>query len=423
MEPQTLPLETLTINNANYREVVAYNDTFELTLMSLQPYQDIGMEVHDDITQFLRIESGSGHAVLNDEKMILSPGDAVIVPPGTSHNIIAGADGLKLYTIYAPRDHTFADSTAVKENIGMDVSELNKLNTGNYGGPLNLVGQYIQTRTWEDVFNNEESGVDRIDLEINQPYVLIQPSIHNNQLYFAYYQDKLIRLDLETYQVKGIPITIPINHTIVDVITFNQKIYIVMEDTIRRVLQRTVRFVPLSHGPTITVELPSIIDNVTVEDYIVYGGDRYIIMVLYLSNPDETVIWRINADTTIDEIGFTPIPFEGGINSVYSEDGVNNIIMLNYDNPAQIYWYQNDNLVVEYSTGLPVSIADVLYKNIRLAIDENTLYLTQLMTDSTNTLTYDINNIDANRLAVTDNMVVNIIMLDDHIAINILKLV
>ena len=35
----------------------------------------------------------------------VSDGDAVIVPCGSKHNVIAGSEGLKLYTIYSPAHH------------------------------------------------------------------------------------------------------------------------------------------------------------------------------------------------------------------------------------------------------------------------------------------------------------------------------
>ncbi len=73
--------------------------------MSLLPNEDIGEEVHD-VDQFLRVEKGSGTAVLNDIPHDIADGSAIVVPAGTKHNIINGASGsMKLYTLYMPPHH------------------------------------------------------------------------------------------------------------------------------------------------------------------------------------------------------------------------------------------------------------------------------------------------------------------------------
>ena len=73
--------------------------------MSLGPGEEIGSEVHD-VDQFLRVEKGSGQAVLGGVAQDISDGSAIIVPAGTRHNIISGAQGpMKLYTLYMPPHH------------------------------------------------------------------------------------------------------------------------------------------------------------------------------------------------------------------------------------------------------------------------------------------------------------------------------
>ena len=51
-------VEQVTLDNDNFRTVVYTGAHAQLTVMSLQPGEDIGMEVHDELDQFLRIESG-----------------------------------------------------------------------------------------------------------------------------------------------------------------------------------------------------------------------------------------------------------------------------------------------------------------------------------------------------------------------------
>ena len=100
-------IETITKENTNYRQVLDTTKTMQLVLMSLKPLEEIGSEVHEHTTQFIRIESGKGRAILNDVPMDLNQDDAIIIPPGTKHNIINVSNDqfLKLYTIYAPPEH------------------------------------------------------------------------------------------------------------------------------------------------------------------------------------------------------------------------------------------------------------------------------------------------------------------------------
>ncbi len=75
--------------------------------MSLLPNEEIGMEVHQTVDQFFRIEKGQGKVIMNGEEHEIKDGSAIIVPAGTEHNVIntSGTDALKLYTIYSPPNH------------------------------------------------------------------------------------------------------------------------------------------------------------------------------------------------------------------------------------------------------------------------------------------------------------------------------
>lgn len=79
----------------------------QLVLMTLQPGEEIGEEVHDENDQFFRIESGHGKCIIDDNKYEITDGDAIVIPTGSKHNIInvdANTD-LKMYTLYAPPHH------------------------------------------------------------------------------------------------------------------------------------------------------------------------------------------------------------------------------------------------------------------------------------------------------------------------------
>lgn len=98
-------IENLTIKNSNFRKVLYTGDRCQLVLMSLLPGEEIGMEVHEENDQFFRFEAGSGVVVINETTYEVKDGDAVIVPMGANHNVVAGEEGLKLYTIYSPAHH------------------------------------------------------------------------------------------------------------------------------------------------------------------------------------------------------------------------------------------------------------------------------------------------------------------------------
>ena len=98
-------IESLTVNNDNFRRVLYTAKNCQLVLMSLNVGEEIGAEVHT-LDQFFRVEEGTGEAVLDGTRTAIRAGFAVVVPAGTNHNIInKGGVPLKLYTLYAPPNH------------------------------------------------------------------------------------------------------------------------------------------------------------------------------------------------------------------------------------------------------------------------------------------------------------------------------
>jgi mannose-6-phosphate isomerase-like protein (cupin superfamily) len=110
-------IEEATIENPHYRRVIATTSTMQVVLMSLEPNQEIGMEFHSDISQFIRVEKGNGLAIVNGKSYQLSDGVYIVIPPYTWHNIIntSEKDALKLYTIYSPPEHDPAKLESVKQ--------------------------------------------------------------------------------------------------------------------------------------------------------------------------------------------------------------------------------------------------------------------------------------------------------------------
>ena len=98
-------IEDLAVKNGEFRRVLYTAKHCQLVVMSLNPKEEIGAEVHK-LDQFFRVEEGSGEAVLDGVRTSIQAGFAVVVPAGTNHNIInTGSVPLKLYTIYAPPNH------------------------------------------------------------------------------------------------------------------------------------------------------------------------------------------------------------------------------------------------------------------------------------------------------------------------------
>jgi mannose-6-phosphate isomerase-like protein (cupin superfamily) len=110
-------IESITLENSNFRKVLYTGKHSQLVLMSLKPNEEIGMEVHNDNDQFFRFEKGTGKVVIDGNEYDVSDGFAVVVPAGAQHNVInvSDTDELKLYTIYSPAHHKDGIVKATKE--------------------------------------------------------------------------------------------------------------------------------------------------------------------------------------------------------------------------------------------------------------------------------------------------------------------
>ncbi|MBZ4191052.1 cupin domain-containing protein [Niabella beijingensis] len=99
-------IENDTRANAAFRKVLYTGRQLQLVLMTLQPGEEIGAEVHPENDQFFRFEEGSGRCLIDDTEYTVSDGSAVVIPAGSRHNVInTGSTELKMYTIYAPPHH------------------------------------------------------------------------------------------------------------------------------------------------------------------------------------------------------------------------------------------------------------------------------------------------------------------------------
>lgn len=111
-EPFVVNIDDVTKQNNTFRTALWTGSNLQVTLMSINPGESIGLEIHSDVDQFLRIEDGQGIVQMGDTKENLSfqarveDDFAIMVPAGKWHNVTnTGNKPLKLYSIYAPPEH------------------------------------------------------------------------------------------------------------------------------------------------------------------------------------------------------------------------------------------------------------------------------------------------------------------------------
>lgn len=111
-EPWIVDIEELTEGNEHFRVARWTGKRLQMTVMSISPGGEIGLEVHPDGDQFIRVEEGEGRVVmgktednLNFDKKVADDW-AIFIPAGYWHNVInTGKTPLKVYVLYAPPEH------------------------------------------------------------------------------------------------------------------------------------------------------------------------------------------------------------------------------------------------------------------------------------------------------------------------------
>lgn len=111
-EPFAVNIAEATKRNNTFRTALWTGNYLQLTLMSIDVGEDIGLEIHPELDQFIRVEEGQGIVLMGDCKDRMDfranvyDDFAFIIPAGTWHNLInTGCIPLKLYSIYAPPQH------------------------------------------------------------------------------------------------------------------------------------------------------------------------------------------------------------------------------------------------------------------------------------------------------------------------------
>jgi mannose-6-phosphate isomerase-like protein (cupin superfamily) len=121
-------IEKETLGNETFRTVLFTGEHTQLTVMSLQAGEEIGLEAHHDRDQFIRLEQGTAKLLMGpaedrlDEEHTLEDDWAAIIPAGTWHNVVNVGDGpLKLYSLYSPAEHP--DGTVHRTKAEADAAE------------------------------------------------------------------------------------------------------------------------------------------------------------------------------------------------------------------------------------------------------------------------------------------------------------
>lgn len=111
-QPYVVDIDEASVQNENFRTIIWTGEHLQVSLMSID--QEIGLECHPDVDQFLRIEKGNGIVRMGNSRNNLlfertvEEDDAIFVPAGIWHNLInTGNEPIKLYSIYAPPEHPF----------------------------------------------------------------------------------------------------------------------------------------------------------------------------------------------------------------------------------------------------------------------------------------------------------------------------
>lgn len=111
-EPFVFNIEEYTTQNETYRTAIWTGEYMQMTVMSIPAGEDIGLEMHPDIDQFLRVEAGTGIMLMGDTEENLDfearveHDFAVFIPAGKWHNLVNDSEEpLKVYSIYAPAEH------------------------------------------------------------------------------------------------------------------------------------------------------------------------------------------------------------------------------------------------------------------------------------------------------------------------------
>lgn len=109
MEPLVVNIEEESERNFEFRKPFWTGEYIKVVLMNIPVGGEIGIEMHEDFDQFIRIESGRANVLFGRSaedfyyQRLVDDDYAIMIPAGTWHNIVnLGREPLKLYSVYAP---------------------------------------------------------------------------------------------------------------------------------------------------------------------------------------------------------------------------------------------------------------------------------------------------------------------------------
>ena len=122
-DPFVINIEKATNQNNNFRTALWTGEHLQITLMSINVGESIGLEMHPNVDQFIRIEQGTALVQMGDDRnnfnyeRIVYDDYAIVIPAGKWHNITnIGKEPIKLYSIYAPPEHPKGTVHITKED-------------------------------------------------------------------------------------------------------------------------------------------------------------------------------------------------------------------------------------------------------------------------------------------------------------------
>ena len=120
-EPLVFNIHHATNKNEKFRTTLWTGEHLQLTVMNIPVRSDIGVEMHPDVDQFVRVEGGRARVYFGSsrnalrEAGVVNDNFAILIPAGTWHNIV-NIDNrpLKVYSLYAPPKHPFGTVHKIK---------------------------------------------------------------------------------------------------------------------------------------------------------------------------------------------------------------------------------------------------------------------------------------------------------------------
>lgn len=110
--PYVINIGQAALQNPNFRTAVWTGCHLQMTVMCIPPCGEIGLEVHGDTDQLIRVEQGTAAVKIGkcaektDYQQNMCKGDVVFIPAGTWHNVVnTGRNALKISSVYAPPNH------------------------------------------------------------------------------------------------------------------------------------------------------------------------------------------------------------------------------------------------------------------------------------------------------------------------------